>query len=89
MKKITGEQKRAIETLNGAVCVRAGAGTGKTTVLVERFLKIFSSLKAEGMEDGRAAESILAVTFTNKAAGEMRGRLEEELSYHAITAGSS
>ncbi len=80
MKEITGEQKRAIETLEGIVCVRAGAGTGKTTVLVERFLRIFSSLKAEGMEDGRAVESILAVTFTNKAAGEMRGRLEAEFN---------
>lgn len=76
---ITLEQKRAIDEIEGTVCLKAGAGTGKTSVLVNRYLKIFSNLLGKGVPPEEAVESILAVTFTNKAAGEMRERLEEEL----------
>ena len=48
--------------------VRAGAGTGKTTVLVERFVRAVT-------EDDVPVESILAITFTDKAAAEMRTRV--------------
>jgi len=79
MRELTLEQKRAVDEIEGTVCLKAGAGTGKTSVLVNRYLNIFSNLLKKGVSAEEAIESILAVTFTNKAAGEMRERLEEEL----------
>jgi ATP-dependent helicase/nuclease subunit A len=64
----TAEQLRAIERRDGSLLVRAGAGTGKTSVLVERFARAV-------VEDGVAVDAVLAITFTEKAAAELKARV--------------
>ena len=66
------EQRAAIEA-SGRVFVSAGAGTGKTAVLVERFVQAVC-------DEGLDVDSVLVITYTKRAAGELRGRIRAELA---------
>jgi ATP-dependent helicase/nuclease subunit A len=68
---VNEQQTRAVEA-RGEVFVSAGAGTGKTSVLVERFVRAVC-------EEGLDVESVLVITYTRKAAGELRARIRAAL----------
>jgi ATP-dependent exoDNAse (exonuclease V) beta subunit len=68
----TPEQKRAIASRDRDVLLEAGAGTGKTGVLVDRYCALIT-------EDGHSPDELLAFTFTEKAAAQLRERIRAEL----------
>lgn len=73
LENLNPEQKKAVETTEGPLLVLSGAGTGKTCVLVTRVAYILANRLA-------APWQILALTFTNKAANEMKNRIADMLS---------
>lgn len=68
--KLSPAQLQAVSTVDKTLCVSAGAGSGKTSVLVERFAYLVS-------EKGISPEKIAAITYTEKAANNMKERLVE------------
>ena len=71
----TAAQQAAIEARNSTVLVSAGAGSGKTKVLTERLMGYIKD-----PETAADLDTFLIITFTKAAAGELRGRIMDELS---------
>ncbi len=71
-RALTAEQEQAVARRRGPLLLAAGAGSGKTSVLVERFVRAVR-------EDGIAPGRILAITFTERAAAELRARVRARL----------
>ena len=75
-RKPTTEQRAAIEATAAEVMVEAGAGTGKTGVMVDRYCRLVC-------DRGVSPDSVLAFTFTDKAAAELRQRIRAEIERRA------
>src|SRR3954471_17368923 len=73
MTKLTPQQQRAVDRRDGPLFVHAGAGSGKTSVLVERFVRA-------ARDDDAGVDGVLAITFTDKAAAEMKLRIRNRFA---------
>lgn len=78
--RLDDQQRLAVETLDRSVAVVAGAGTGKTTVLVERFIALLDA------NPDWPITAVVAITFTESAAEEMRSRVRQRILQRISTA---